>query len=193
MRLSFASRTAVLVIIIAAASGTLSKPSVAFAQSKSGSALAGLKVAYVDMQSAILQTEEGKNAKSKIEKEAEAKKKELLGQQNDLKKLDEEMQAQAAVLSEDAKTAKQKEFQGKLANLQKAQMSFEQEVRQKEMQETQKIFQKLSDIINEVAKKKGYDMVFERGSGALLYAAKIDDLTADVVNQYNVRNKVSKK
>ena len=190
---NFAPRAALFFSVFAATGAVLARPQVASAQSKSGGGLAGVKVAYVDMQSAILQTEEGKNAKSKIEKEAEAKKKDLLGQQNDLKKLDDELQAQSAVLSEDAKSTKQKEFQNKLANLQKAQMNFEQEVRQKEMQETQKIFQNLSDIINEVAKKKGYDMVFERGSGALLYASKIDDLTAEVVNQYNVRHKVSKK
>ena len=192
MRLSFAPRAAALLsMVVAAGAGLMvAGPCTAVAQSKAG---VGLRMAYVDMQRAILETEEGKNAKSKIEKEAEAKKKDLLGQQNDLKKLDDELQAQSAVLSEDAKSAKQKEFQNKLTNLQKAQMGFEQDVRAKEMQETQKIFQNISDIISEVAKKKGYDMVFERGSGALLYAAKIDDLTTEVVSQYNLRHKVSKK
>jgi outer membrane protein len=153
----------------------------------------GFRAAFVDMQSAILQTEEGKIAKGKIEKEAEAKRQEILNQEKDLKKIDDEFQAQSAVLSEDAKRNKQTEFQTKLQKLQTARAGFEQEVRQKEMQETQKIFQNLTSIIDEIAKKKGYDMVFERGAGAVLYAAKIDDLTSEIVSTYNSKHKVSAK
>ena len=72
-------------------------------------------------------------------------------------------------------------------------MQFEQDVRQKEMQETQKIFQNLTSVIDDVAKRKGYDMVFERGAGAVLYAAKIDDITSDVVTSYNSKHKAAKK
>ena len=175
---------------------SLSTAPFAHAQGKSepkSSAGNGFKPAFVDMQSAILQTEEGKLAKGKIEKEAEAKRQEILNQEKDLKKLDDEFQAQSSVLSEEAKRNKQTEFQAKLQKLQAARLGFEQEVRQKEMQETQKIFQNLTSIIDEVAKKKGYDMVFERGAGAVLYAAKIDDLTGEIVSLYNSRHKVSAK
>jgi|GEM_PF-427938 len=158
-----------------------------------GKGLAGSKLAFVDMQAAILQTEEGKNAKAKIEKDAEAKRAEILNQEKDLKKLDDEFQAQQGVLSDDAKRAKQGEFQAKFAKLQAARSTFEQEVRQKEMQETQKIFQNLTGIIDEVAKKKGYDMVFERGAGAVLYAAKIDDITPEIVSVYNGKHKARAK
>ena len=66
----------------------LAQPVSAFSQGKveAAKSMAGLKVAVVDIQSAILQTEQGKIAKSNIEKEAEDKRKELLNQQNDLKK-----------------------------------------------------------------------------------------------------------
>ena len=162
----------------------------AFAQTKSG---ALLRFAFVDMQAAILQTEEGKLAKAKIEKDAEAKRTDILNQEKDLKKIDDEFQAQQAVLSDEAKKAKQGEFQGKFQKLQAARMQFEQEVRQKEMQETQKIFQNLTAVIDDVAKRKGYDMVFERGAGAVLYAAKIDDITTDIVSSYNAKFKAVKK
>lgn len=174
--------------------GGIAGVSVAHAQgaSKASPGAPMPRMAYIDMQAAILKTEEGKTAKSRIEKEAEAKKTDLLNQQNELKKLDDEFQAQQAVLSEEAKAGKQKEFQSKLQNMRTAQMNFEQEVRQKEMQETQKIFQNLSGVIDEIAKKKNYDLVFERGSGALLYAAKIDDITEEVVSLYNSKHKVGK-
>lgn len=153
----------------------------------------GNRLAYVDMQSAITQTDQGKAAKAKIEKEAEAKRKELLDQQSQLKKLDEEFQAQQAVLSDEKKAEKQREFQGLVEKLRSGQMSFEQEVRQKESAEMQKILQNLAVVIEDAAKRKGYDLVFERGSGALLYAAKIDDITDEVVKSYNAKHKAGGK
>ena len=55
--------------------------------------------------------------------------------------------------------------------------------------EMQKILQNLAVVIEDVAKKKSYDLVFERGSGALLYASKIDDITDEVVKGYNAKHK----
>lgn len=161
--------------------------SAAYAQKKMPS------IAYLDMQSAILQTEEGKAAKGKIEKEAEEKRNSLVSQQNELKKLDEELQAQSGILSEDAKATKQRDFQSKVQNFRTAQMSFEQEVRGKEMQETQKIYQKLIQVVNEVAKKRNVDLVFERGAGALLYASSAEDITKEVTEAYNKKYKASAK
>ena len=158
-----------------------------------GSGKASLEIAFVDMQAAILQTEEGKAAKVKIEKDAQAKRDALIKQQDDLNTLGQEFQAQQSVLSEETKLEKQKEIQNKMQSLRTAQMSFEQEVRRKEMEETQKIIETLQKIIDEVAKKKGYELVFERGSGALLYASAIQDITSDVVKIFNDRSKMKPK
>jgi len=65
-------------------------------------------------------------------------------------------------------------------------------VRQKEMQETQKIFQNLSGLVEEYAKKNSFDLVFEKGAGAVLYVAHGSDITADIVGLYNQRYKVKK-
>jgi outer membrane protein len=189
----FALTGSLCVAALALAAPALAQAPAAAPAASKPALMSTMRWAFVDMQAAILQTEEGKNAKAKIEKDAEAKRQDLLNQEKELKKLDDEFQAQQAVLSEDAKKAKHSEFQSKFQKLQGARMAFEQEVRQKEMQETQKIFQNLTSVIDDVAKRKGYEVVFERGAGAVLYAAKIDDITADVVTAYNGKHKVSKK
>lgn len=153
-----------------------------------GSSAAKFSVAMVDMQAAILQTEEGKSAKVKIEKEAQSKRDALIKQQEDLNTLGQEFQSQQGVLSDESKLERQKEIQSKMQALRTAQISFEQEVRRKEMEETQKIIESLQKIIDEMARKKGYDFVFERNSGALLYAPSVDDITAEVVKAYNSRS-----
>ena len=150
------------------------------------------RVALIDFQVAILQTEEGKAAKAKIEKELDSRKKELLAKQAELRKLEDDFEAKRSVLSESDKSAKTRDLQGKLMAFQRSQMALEQEVRQKEMQETQKIFQNLSELVQEYAKKNSFDLVFEKGAGAVLYVARGSDITADIVTLYNQRHKVKK-
>jgi outer membrane protein len=147
-----------------------------------------LSIAVVDMQKAILQTEEGKAAKVKIEKDAQSKRDALIKQQDDLNALGQEFQSQQSVLSDESKLERQKEIQSKMQALRTAQISFEQEVRRKEMEETQKIIESLQKIIDEMSRKKGYDFVFERNAGALLYAPSVEDITDEVVKLYNGRS-----
>ncbi len=158
----------------------------------SKSAATANRVALIDFQVAILQTEEGKAAKAKIEREVESRKKELLAQQQELKKLEDDFEAKRAVLSEDEKNKSARDLQAKFMAFQRSQMTLDQEVRQKEMQETQKIFQKLSALVEEYAKKHSFDLVFEKGAGAVLYIAQNSDITSDIVTIYNQRHKVKK-
>ncbi|NBO37393.1 OmpH family outer membrane protein [bacterium] len=176
--------TAISAVHVAQAAGPANVPS------KPG--VNATRVALIDFQVAILQTEEGKAAKAKIEKELDSRKKELLTQQTELKKMEDDFEAKRSVLSEDEKGARTRDLQAKLMAFQRSQMALEQEVRQKEMQETQKIFQNLSGLVEEYAKKNSFDLVFEKGAGAVLYVAHGSDITADIVGLYNQRYKVKK-
>jgi len=149
------------------------------------------RYAIVDMQTAILQTNEGKAARAKIEQDAEQKKKQLMTAHAELKKLAEDFNNQLAVLTEADKMKKHQELATKEQAFQQAKMNLTEETRQKEMEATQKIYQGLMAITSKISAQKGYTFVFEKGSGALLYAKKIDDLTQEVVNQYNATNKVA--
>ncbi len=152
-----------------------------------------LKIGVVDVQAAILQTDEGKAEKAVMEKDFEEKRKNILAQQNDLKKLEEEFQAQQSILSDSDKQAKQKEFQAKLQKMQSSQISFEQEIRQKELKASQQIFQNMIGIIREISEPEDYDAVFDRGAGVVLYAKNAVDLTPKVVASYNKKFKVKAK
>ncbi|NBX18140.1 MAG: OmpH family outer membrane protein [Proteobacteria bacterium] len=183
---------AISAVSVGFAFACISAASAKAAGSSARSAATANRVALIDFQVAILQTEEGKAAKAKIEKEVEARKKELLSQQQELKKLEEDFEAKRAVLSEDEKNKSARDLQAKFMAFQRSQMNLDQEVRQKEMQETQKIFQKLSALVEEYAKKHSFDLVFEKGAGAVLYIAQNSDITGDIVTLYNARHKVKK-
>jgi outer membrane protein len=161
-----------------------------YAQSKTSTLNSSqLKICVVNVQTAILQTNEGKAAKSKIEKEAEKDRQDLLSKQNQLKKMEEEFQAQQSILSDSDKLAKQKEFQLKLQDYQKSQMSFEQKTRSKEFTATQEIYQKITSLVKKTRKLEKCSLAFDSGAGVLLDADDVTDITNKIVEKYNTEFK----
>lgn len=154
---------------------------------------AQLKVCEVNVQSAILQTNEGKAAKLKIEKEAEQDRQDILAKQVKLKKMEEEFQAQQAILSESDKIARQKDFQAKFQDYQKSQMSFEQKTRSNELAATQEIYQKIKNISKIERKIAKCHLAVDSGAGVLLDADNTIDITNKVVDKYNSEYKVKVK
>lgn len=153
------------------------------------------RYAIVDMQSVILNVDEGKQARASLEKEIKAKESELLEQKKELDKMNSEWKDQAALLSEDARLKKQQEFQQKFMELRNSEMAFQQEIKRKEQLATQKIAVSVSKFVNELAKKRGFEMVFETNSAGLLYLKDPVDLTKEVINSFgaNGKKKTGKK
>lgn len=150
-----------------------------------------IHVAIVDLQSAILQTSEGIAARKKIEKEITEKRQELTNKQNQIKKMQEDFQSQQAILSELDKKNKQTEIINKIQEFQKYKIDIDNETSQKENQALQVILQNMQKIVQQIAKQKSFDMVFDKAAG-LLYVNQPVDITADVVLFYNKEYKIQK-
>src|SRR5437879_5675620 len=67
------------------------------------------KIAYVDLQRALEETDEGKKAKAKLKADFEKKQKELDARQDELKKIKQELDKQLPILKPDAAAQKQQE------------------------------------------------------------------------------------
>ena len=143
------------------------------------------KIAVVDMQKALQSVDAGKKAKSELEKEVEAKKKQFDSEKASITKMGEEFKKQSLVMSDEARAKKQGELQERIMKLQEKGAQTEQELRMKEQQLTQPILNKLRSIITDQAKKKGYSMVLEKNENTVLFSQDKDDLTPEVVSAFN--------
>jgi outer membrane protein len=151
------------------------------------------RIAVIDMSRVSAESQLGKSYASQLEKlqndisEAAAKK------QTDLQKMDaairdlqDELSKQGAVLSQDARDKKQQEIVQKNRERQaffedgQAEIRRMQERAQQQAQSINNEFQaKLRPIIEQVAKNKGYDVVFD--SQVAYTITKDFDLTRDVI------------
>ena len=147
----------------------------------------------VDMQQVILTVEEGKQARLKLEREIKAKEKFLKQSREELEKLNKELQAQAALLSDAAKFKKQQKFQEKFLSLRNAEMEFQVDIKRKEQQATKEIANKVSKLVEKVARELRLAAVFETNSAGLLYVRSPVNLTQQVIEMYDKKFKDKQK
>jgi outer membrane protein len=145
------------------------------------------------MQAVILQVEEGKQARAELEKEIKSREGDFTKRKEELDKMNKDWQAQAAVMSEEARLGKQKDFQEKFLSLRNDEMAFRDDVKRKEQKATQAIAAKVEAIVQKIAKEKSLEAVFELSSAGLVYLNNPVDLTKDVVTAYSKQPKTAKK
>lgn len=164
--------------VFALAFSSLAAPSVVRAQQK---------VAFVDLQRALNEIEEGKTAKANLKREFDQKQKLLDDRKADFDKLRVEFEKQAVVMSEDARKQKQSELERKGVELQGYFVQLQKELSEREREATRGIFDKMHTIVREIADQDGISMVVQ--AEALIYAQPAMDLTNELVRKYNARHK----
>jgi outer membrane protein len=147
------------------------------------------KIGTVDMQKALQSVETGKKAKAQLEKDFNAKKKELQGEEASIKKMTEEFKKQSLVMSDEARGKKQGELQERIMKFQELTARSQSEIQQKERDLTQPIIVKLRTIIADAAKKHDYSVVLEKNENSVLYSQEKDDLTNEVISTFDKQHK----
>ena len=144
-----------------------------------------MKVATIDMQRAIQTSETGKKAKAELEQAFNKKKKELQGEEANLKKLQEEFQKKQGALSESAKKEQQGKLQEKFMKYQELLQKSQAEIQKKEQEMSEPIIRKIREKVAEIAKKKNYSLVLEKNENVVIYSDAKDDLTEEVMKAIN--------
>jgi outer membrane protein len=142
-----------------------------------------IKVGFVDMQRALNETEDGRKAKEKLKKDFDQKQKELDEQQAQLKKEIEDLDKKRTLLPADKVREKEAELRVKLEKVQQTYMRHQQDLSGKEQKETQKIFERMTKIISEIAAAENFSMIVDRS--ALVFAKPHLDLTNELIRRYN--------
>src|SRR5262245_9593685 len=76
------------------------------------------KYAFVDLQRALEETEDGKKAKAKLKSDFDRKQKELDDKQEELKKMKDALDKKAQLMKPEALAKEQKDFQDRFVELQ---------------------------------------------------------------------------
>lgn len=146
-------------------------------------AAAEMKIAVVDTQRAVMETEDGLRAQATLKKHFDKRQRELDDKQTTLQKEREDIEKQKDVLSKQALQARVDKWQKDMAELQTVFVEYNRELQKRQGELTQPIFQKAMGIIRRLATQSGFDVVIDKQ--AVPYHRSDLDLTDRVITEYN--------
>jgi outer membrane protein len=142
-----------------------------------------MRVAVVDTQRAVMETEDGLRLQATLKKLFDNRQRELDKKQEDLQKEREDIDKQKDVLSKGALAKRFDKWQREMVQLQTVFVEYNKELQKKQNELTQPIFQKAMGIIRRLATQDGYDVVVDKQ--AVPYVRSDLDLTDKVITMYN--------
>src|SRR5271165_3609200 len=146
-------------------------------------AAAQMKMAVVDVQRAVMQTEDGLRAQATLKKLFDSRQQELNKKQVDMQKQKEEIDKQSHVLSQPALQKKVDDWQKQMVELQSTFVEYNKELEKKQKELTDPIFERVIGAIKRLAGTDGYDLVVDRATVA--FSRSDLDLTDRVIQLAN--------
>ncbi|MEW5854391.1 MAG: OmpH family outer membrane protein [Myxococcota bacterium] len=144
-----------------------------------------VKIGYVDVQRALNEVEDGRQAKAALKKEFDEKQRILDEKQEELRVMKEELDKQGMMLSPEAKQEKLNDFQKRMLEMQQLYFNLQRDLSTREAEMTRGIFERMNRILNQIAEEEGYTVILERNESSILYARPHMDLTNELIRKYN--------
>lgn len=166
---------------------TLAVCSRALAQGAAATSPAGTKVAIVNIQDAIANTNEGKKELDALQQKFSPKQAELKTQNDEVEGLKKQLQTQSDKLSDEERNNRVKTLEVKQKSLQRNFEDAQNEFQQAEQEVVNRLGKKMLEVLEKYAKANGYAMVLDVSNPQtpVLYASPGANITKELVDAYN--------
>ena len=156
-----------------------------FLAAQSTPASSGDKVAVVDIQQAIMDTAEGRQAIQSLQKKYQPRETEIQQRQQDVQQMQQQIQKQMTTLSADEQRRMSHDLQEKQTGLQRLEQDAQSSFQYDRDTLMRTLGQKMVKVINQYASTHGYALVIDGSQVPVYYAAKGVDITPEIVKLYN--------
>jgi len=149
------------------------------------------KIGVVNIQDAILATEEGKKDFDALQQRFGPKQAELKTLNDDIENLKKQYQAQADKLSDEEKNTRAKTIDSKQKSLQRTYEDAQAEFQQAEQEVINRIGGKMLNTLQKYAQSNGYSIVLDVSNpqtSPVLWATQGNVITKELVDAYNADN-----
>jgi outer membrane protein len=145
--------------------------------------MADTKVAVVDTQRVVMETEDGLRMQATLKKLFDKRQLEIDKRQNELQGEREDIDKQRGVLSQEALAARVEKWQREVAQVQQVFVDYNKELQKKQNELMQPILGKVLGTVRRIATSEGYAMVVDKQ--AVPYVRNDLDLTDRTITAYN--------
>jgi outer membrane protein len=175
---------------LGAAAQTLPAPTAAAAAAPEPAGPA--KIAVIAFQVAVAKTNEGQRNFADLQKKYLPQESKLKAQNDEIESLTKQLQTQGATLSEADRASKARTIDEKKKKLERDADDLRTQGTQEAQQMYNTLASKVYDVLSSYAQQQGYTLVldFSQQQNPILFAQPSTDITAPVVDAYNVKSGV---
>lgn len=143
------------------------------------------RVAVIDVQKVLTQSTAGKASYEKLKKMQEDRVERAKSMDEEMRKLDADINAKKISLSEDKLTEMQKTLADKRIIMQRYAQDADREIGEARDRELQALEGKIKPVIDAIGKEMGLAAIFNKFESGLVYASEAIDITDTVVKRFN--------
>jgi outer membrane protein len=154
----------------------------------------GAKLGTINIEQAVMGSNEGQRDFEALRKKLEPKQNELKAQNDELESLQKQLQTQGDKLNEDARATLVKQIETKKKSFDRSVQDAQEDAQNQQKEIFQRILQKMAPVIVKHAQEGGYAMVMDTSNpwpqSPLLWYGEQGDITRAVVDLYNTQSGV---
>jgi outer membrane protein len=143
------------------------------------------RIAVIDVQKVLSQSVAGKAAYEKLKKMQEDRVEKAKAMDEELRKLDTDINTKKISLSEDKLAEMQKQLADKRISMQRYAQDADREVTEARDRELQALEVKIKPVIDAIGKEMGIAVIFNKFESGLVYASEAIDITSAVIQKFN--------
>lgn len=130
------------------------------------------RIGFVNATKVFEESEQYKNARDRLQTEFSRREKDILSSQKQLKQLEDKLQRDGAVMSESEVKRLERDILSRRRKLKNAQTEFREDLNLRQNEEFRKLRTQIREVIQEVGKSEGIDLIVS--DGVVYYSKKID-------------------
>jgi Skp family chaperone for outer membrane proteins len=154
----------------------------------------GTRIGTINIEQAVVGTNEGQRDFEALKKKLEPKQNELKGQNDELENLQKQLQTQGDKLNEDARASLVKQIEVKKKSFDRSVQDAQEDAQNQQKEIFQRILQKMAPVIVKHAQDSGYAMIVDTSNpwpqSPVLWYGEGGDITRAVVDLYNTQSGV---
>jgi Skp family chaperone for outer membrane proteins len=151
------------------------------------------KIGIINMQQAILASNEGRRDFESLQKKFEPKQTELKGMNDEVEGLKKQLNTQGDKLNDEARANLVKTIESKQKSLQRSLEDAQGDFQSQQNDILNRVGQKMMEVLDKYAKDNGYTMILDVSNpqSPVLWAGASSDVTKAIVDAYNTQSGVA--
>jgi len=141
---------------------------------------AEVKIGFVNAAKVLEQAPQADAARKRLEKEFSPRDKKLIGSQKAVRKLEEKLTRDGAIMSESERRKLERDILAQQRDLKRAKDEFREDLNIRRNEAFDKLRRRVFEVINDIAKSEKYDLVVSDG---VVFANDRINITSKVVKQ----------